>query len=264
MLADNRKEYILQKLGERSFVRVAELSRELALSEATVRKLLMQMEEEGLLKRNWGGAVSVSGVATEFSFRDKTSRQLQEKQAIGRAAYDLISDGETIFLDSGTTTGELAKLIARGTKRKIVVCTNALNILMELSRAEDIRTIMIGGEFRHSIFSCVGPLSSLVMNGLVFDKAFITGSHFTLERGFSTPELREAATKQAAMKSARYRVVLMDSDKFGQDSMVIVAPPDKVDMLITDWQIKPEVAERFEGLGVEVIAAPENTEKKKH
>ncbi len=255
MLADNRKEYILRKLNERSFVRVAELSRELELSEATVRKLLMQMEEEGLLKRNWGGAVSVSGVATEVSFREKTSNQLKEKQVIAQTAYDLIGDGETVFLDSGTTTGELAKLIARGTKRSIVVCTNALNILLELSRAEDIRTIMIGGEFRHSIYSCVGPLSSLVMSGLVFDKAFITGTHFTLERGFSTPELREASTKQAAMKSARCSVMLMDSEKFGMDSMVIVASPKNVDMLITDWNLNAEVKIQFEQIGVEVVTA---------
>ena len=238
-------------------MRVTELSRELELSEATVRKLLMQMEEEGLLKRNWGGAVGVSGVATEFPYKDKMSKQLNEKRAIGQAAYDMIGDGETVFLDSGTTTGQLARLIARGPKRNIVVCTNALNILNELLKAEDIRTIMIGGEFRHSIYSCVGPLSTLVMSGLAFDKAFITGSHFTLNRGFSTPELREASTKQCALKMARYKVVLMDSDKFGKDSMVIVAPPDRVDMLITDWHIKSEVAAQFESLGVEVIAAEE-------
>ena len=257
MLADNRKEYILRKLEEKSFVRVNELSRELEISEATVRKLLMQMEEEGLLKRNWGGAVGVAGVATEFPYKDKMSKQLNEKRAIGQAAYDLIGDGETVFLDSGTTTGQLAKLIARGPKRNIVVCTNALNILIELSKAEDIRTIMIGGEFRHSIYSCVGPLSTMVMSGLAFDKAFITGSHFTLNRGFSTPELRAASTKQSALKMARYKVVLMDSDKFGKDSMVIVAPPDGVDMLITDWHMKPEIKVQFENLGVEVIAAEE-------
>ena len=257
MLADNRKEYILRKLEERSFVRVNELSRDLELSEATVRKLLMQMEEDGLLKRNWGGAVAVSGVATEFPYQDKMSKQLTEKRSIAQAAYDLIGDGETVFLDSGTTTGQLARLIARGPKRNIVVCTNALNILLELVKAEDIRTIMIGGEFRHSIYSCVGPLSTLVMGGLAFDKSFVTGSHFTLNRGFSTPELREASTKQCALKMARYKVVLMDSGKLGRDSMVIIAPPDGVDMLITDWKLKPEVKGQFEQMGVEVIAAEE-------
>ena len=95
------------------------------------------------------------------------------------------------------------------------------------------------------------------MGGLAFDKSFVTGSHFTLNRGFSTPELREASTKQSALKMARYRVVLMDSDKFGMDSMVIIAPPDGVDMLITDWKLKPEVKGQFEQLGVEVIAAEE-------
>ena len=106
----------------------------------------------------------------------------------------------------------------------------------------------------------MGPLSTLVMSGLAFDKAFITGSHFTLSRGFSTPELREASTKQAALKMARYKVVLMDSDKFGMDSMVIIAPPDGVDMLITDWHIKPEVVRQFESLGVEVAAAKQETD----
>ena len=153
MVAQERRNYILRQLEEKSSVTVAELSGALALSEVTVRKLLMAMEREGRLKRTWGGAVCAHGSLRELSHREKEALHLEEKKAIARAAYDCIADGEAVFLDCGTTTIQLARLIIAGPKRGVMVCTNAINIAMELARAPDIHSIVIGGELRGNILS---------------------------------------------------------------------------------------------------------------
>ena len=133
--ARERKEYILRQLEEKATVTVTELSEALALSEVSIRKLLMTMEQEGTLRRTWGGAACAHGSLREFSHQEKLTRHLEEKKAIARAAYDCITDGEAVFLDCGTTTIQLAHLIIEGPKRNILVCTNAINIAAALGSA---------------------------------------------------------------------------------------------------------------------------------
>ena len=125
MNQEERKKYILDQLQRRSSISVAELSEAFLLSEVSVRKLLSGMEQEGVLKRTWGGAVS--------AHQENEVRQIEEKRAIAREAYACIRDGEAVFLDSGTTTLELAKLITAGGKRNILRCTNNLRVAMELA-----------------------------------------------------------------------------------------------------------------------------------
>lgn len=151
MLAEDRRSYILNLLGTRSSVTVAELSAAFGLSEVSVRKLLSNMEQEGVIKRTWGGAVSAYGSLREFSHKEKEPICLAEKQSIARAAYHCIADGDAVFLDCGTTTAQLARLIRNGKKRNLMVATTGLNIAMELADADDISVIVIGGELRHML-----------------------------------------------------------------------------------------------------------------
>lgn len=253
MLADTRRNDILNLLNEKSSVTVAELSEMLKLSEVSVRKLLASMEQEGLLKRTWGGAVSIYGSLRELSNDEKVTKHLVEKQSIAQAAYDCIDDGEAVFLDSGTTTIQLAKLIVTGPKRKIMVATNATNISMELSKAEDIQSIIIGGEIRQKIFSCVGYLSHLCLSHLNFDKGFITGNHFSLDHGFTTPNLQEAELKRRVLSVSKERFVLMDYSKYGDDSLALIAPLKDVDTLITDWHIPWETVKQLNDRGIKVV-----------
>ena len=253
MQADNRKNDILNLLNKKSSVTVSELSEMLKISEVSVRKLLTSMEQEGQLKRTWGGAVSTYGSLRELSNDEKVTRHLAEKQSIAQAAYNCIDDGEAVFLDSGTTSIQLAKLIVTGHKRKIMVATNAINIGMELCKAEDIQSIIIGGEIRHKIYSCVGYLTDLCLNHLNFDKGFITGNHFSLEHGFTTPNLQEAETKRRILSVSKERFVLMDYSKYGDDSLALIAPMKDVDTIITDWHIPPEIVKQINDKGVRVI-----------
>ena len=251
-----RKEYILGQLEEKSAVTVTELSEALALSEVSIRKLLMTMEQEGTLRRTWGGAVCTHGSLREFSHQEKLTRHLEEKKAIARAAYDCIADGEAIFLDCGTTTIQLARLIIEGPKRNILVCTNAINIAAELARARDIHSIVIGGELRGNILSCVGGLAEWSLQRLFFDKGFVSGNHFTIEHGFSAPIFPEAELKRRVLSVSKEKFILMDYSKYGDDSLVQIAPAGEIDTLITDWRAPEELVQSFGEKGVKVIRAP--------
>ncbi len=255
MRSSERKAYILRQLEDKSTVTVAELSAALSLSEVSVRKLLAAMEADGQLKRTWGGAVSAYGSLRELSHREKEPLHLPEKQAIAREAYRRIKDGEAIFLDVGTTTLELARLIVTGPLRNILVSTNSIHLAMELSKAENIHVIVIGGELRGNIYSCVGSLADWSLRQLFFDRCFISSNRFSVEHGATTPIFQEADVKRLALGASKERCFLLDSSKFGDDSLVLVAAPAEMDTLITDWHAPQRLLQGFAEKGVEVIAA---------
>lgn len=254
MLLEDRKEYILEKMKKQPSITVKELRAAFGVSEVTVRKLLVQMEQEGTLKRSWGGAVRITNAAHELPYEDKENKCLMEKRAIAQVAYDLINDGETIYIDCGTTSFELVKLVVAGNKR-LIVCTNAFNILAELRRAPDIQSIMIGGELRPAIYSCVGPMAVKMMQMIVVDRAFVTGDHFSLDHGFSVSTLKDADMKAAVFKAAKRNYIIMDSSKYGDDSMAIMGNVADGYTLITDWQLSSEIAHEFEKRGTRVMIA---------
>lgn len=253
MLMEDRRNHILKLLEAKSSVTVAELSESFGLSEVSVRKLLTAMEQEGSIKRSWGGAVSAYGSLNEFSHKEKEPKRLSEKISIARAAYDCIKDGDAVFLDSGTTTVQLARLIKNGPKRKLMVGTNALNIAMELAEAEDLSIVVIGGELRHRILSCAGTMAEDVLRNLFFDKGFISGNHLTLQHGFTTPNLQEAKIKKMMMKYSKEHYILLDYSKFGDDSLGLIAPISELDGVVTDWRTPRELVQELRDQGVNVV-----------
>ncbi len=254
MLLEDRKEYIIEKIKKQPSITVKELRAAFGVSEVTVRKLLIQMEQEGTLKRSWGGAVRITNAAHELAYEDKENKNLMEKRAIARVAYDLIKDGETIYIDCGTTSFELVKLVIAGNKH-LIVCTNAFNILAELRKAPEIQSIMIGGELRPAIYSCVGPMAVKMMKMIVVDRAFVTGDHFSLSHGFSVSTLKDADMKSAVFSVAKRNYIIMDSSKYGDDSMAIMGGVSDGYTLITDWKLPDEIAHEFEKRGTRVITA---------
>lgn len=259
MLVEDRKSSIIQMLEERSSVTVAELSELFELSEVSVRKLLVSMENDGQLKRTWGGAVSIQGSLREFSHEEKQPKNLQEKMCIAQAAYDCINDNDAIFLDAGTTTAQLARLIKSGDKKNLVVGTNAVNIAQELAGAQGVSVIVIGGEMRHNILSCVGPLAEEALKKLFFDKGFLSGNHLTVENGFTTPTLVEAEVKKLIMNACKTYYCVLDYSKFGDDSLVRIAATNELDGIITDWRTSKQFIEELRERGVKVIQGRRTT-----
>lgn len=258
ILPKNRKQYIEKLLKQQNSVSVAELSEVFRLSEVSVRKLLAELEQEGVLRRTWGGAVGTQGVMDEPSYEEKSVRHLAEKQAIAAMAYDHILDGDAIYLDSGTTTLQLAHMLAAGHRRNLFICTNALNIAMAFATAESMEVMLLGGRFHHRILACSGSAARDTLRTMFFDKVFMSGSHFSLERGLTTPSLEEAEIKRAVLACAKDAFVLADFSKYGGDSLAQVAPLPEMHALITDWRAEGEAVAGLEEAGVRVMIARRN------
>lgn len=255
MLAFDRKTHILQILQEESSVSVPALAARLTVSEVTVRKTLNSLARQGLLRRTRGGAVNIAVAARENDLHTKAKTNTRQKKDIARKAYECISDNETIYIDAGTTTLELVRLMRSGNKRNVSVVTNALNIAVELIDVPDLEVVLTGGKLRHGVVSCVGPLATASVASLVFDKAFIGANHITLEHGPTTPDLNEAEIKRSAVASSITSYLLCDSSKFGGVSMTKIAPLDSFTAIITDGEISQEFRATFSKADVNLIIA---------
>lgn len=255
MYTIERRNKILALVNEKSFVTVAELKEVLGVSEVTIRKMLNDMDHQGLLKRARGGAVSCLAALPEFGEHEKEKKNIMEKKAIAKAAYDLIGNDETVFLDAGSTTMELGKLIRNGSKRNIVVVTNAFNIANELMDAADIEIIFAGGYIRHKIMSCVGGITEQTISRMCYDKAFVGTNGISIEMGATTPNMYEAQVKQKMIESAKQSILLCDSSKMGLTSMAKICPLSKFDVMISDSKLKSISREQIEELGVNLVIA---------
>lgn len=255
MYTIERTNKILALVNEKSFVTVAELKEVLGVSEVTIRKLLNDMDHQGLLKRARGGAVSCTAALPEFAEHEKEKKNITEKKAIAKAAYELIEDDETVFLDAGSTTMELGKLIRNGNKRKIVVVTNAFNIANEMLDAVDIEVVFTGGYIRHKIMSCVGGITENTIASMCYDKAFIGANSISMQMGATTPNLYEAQVKQKVMECTKQSVLLCDSSKMGLTSMAKICPLSKFDIMISDSKLKGLSRDQIKELGINLIIA---------
>lgn len=253
MLTAERKNLILKIVNERSFVSVIDLAGLLKVSEVTIRKLLNDLDHQGALRRTHGGAISIVIPMRESDFRVKEKTNTSEKQIIARKAYELIEEEDTIFLDAGSTTLELARQIREGRKRRITVVTNAVNLAVELLDCYDIEVILIGGHLRHDVVSCVGPLAEMSLGALHFDKAFMGANNVSLQHGATTPKLIEGKFKQQAIESATKAYLLCDSSKFNSASFAKICPLDRFNAIITDSGVPEKTHQELSAAGITVI-----------
>ena len=249
-LAPKRIERLRQILRIDHVVSVEELSRQLKVSSATVRRDLAQLESLGEVRRVHGGAVGVESRLEEPLFDDKTSIAAREKQRIAQAALKFIKPNDTIFLDGGSTVLELARLVRD--RSNLTVVTNSLRAAIELA-AQGPRVILIGGEFRRLSQTLVGPLTRLTLDEVHVDKAFMGTIGLTLEEGLTTTDPSEAYTKELVMQHARQVFLLADHSKVGKVSFACAGQLGKVQVLITDKQIDRKFASQLRKNGVEVV-----------
>ena len=212
-------------------VRVEDLRRDLKVSVATVRRDLEAMEDEGRVRRVHGGAISMESRLEESGFDTKTGLASKEKHLIAAEAVKLISSGDSIFLDGGSTVMELASLLAD--RSDITVVTNSLRAATELSNSR-LRIILTGGELRLLSQTMVGPLTRAVLDKVRVDKAFMGTMGFSFGDGLTTTDPNEAFTKDLVQKQARQVILMADSRKWGKVSFSRVSGFEGVDVLITD------------------------------
>lgn len=171
LFAEERKQKILDLLKEKSKLMVPELCSEFGVSPATIRNDLRELENAGLLKRTHGGAIKVSKTSFELNSYQKKVTNLNEKKAIARIAINYVEDGDTIALDTGTTTLELARLLS--SRKNITVVLNDIEIAAYLENEQNIDVILIGGSLRKGFHCTVGPIAVRSLQGLYVDKAFM-------------------------------------------------------------------------------------------
>lgn len=238
-------EYIAQS-GE---VRIAELSERYRVTEMTIRRDLEKLEEGGSVKRTFGGAIYVY---RDVALQERSGMLTGEKEQIGRLAASLIAPGESVFLDGGTTTLQIARALPPGLR--ITVVTNALNIAAELS-AKQIPAIMTGGMLHGPTLSLIGPIAAQSLAGMAFDRAFLGATGLSDTHGFSNSNLYEAEIKRLAIRQAADVSVVLDHSKFGARVLVSFAALGDVRRIVTDRAPTGELARACADAGVETLVA---------
>lgn len=251
-LAVERQARILTRLLTQRVVRVDELATSLHVSPATIRRDLLELEQQGKLRRVHGGATASDKPFDEPLFDAKTSIATAEKEAIARAALALISPDDTLFLDGGSTILTLAQQLLPLTN--LTVVTNSLRVA-QLFSSGGPRMIVTGGECRRLSQTLVGPLSSPVFERVQLDWAFVGTIGLDLKEGLTTTDPNEAFTKELAISRARRVALLADSSKFGQTSFVRFGGIDQLTHLITDVAATPATLEPYRRSGINVITA---------
>jgi DeoR family transcriptional regulator of aga operon len=249
-----RRKSILHQINEAGQVLVHELSKEFEVSEVTIRNDLEQLEKKNMLIRARGGAIKTeSGVGIDYRLSEKDKLNIEEKVRIGKKASQLINEHDTIIIDSGTTTMEVAKNL--GHLSDITVVCNALNIFSQLVQFKNLNLIIPGGYLRKNSLSLVGPLAEKNLQNLYVDKVFIGVDGFDTRQGIYTPNIEEAYFNQIMIKISKEVIVVCDSSKFSRRSLAHICGIDKINCVITDTGIPDEDRKRLEDAGIKVILA---------
>lgn len=250
LFAEERKRKIIDLLKVKTKLLVPELCEVFDVSPATIRNDLRELEEKGLLKRTHGGAICTSKTSFELNTYQKKIRNFKEKKAIAQQAISLIEDGDTIALDTGTTTLQLAKLLS--SRKDITVILNDIEIASYLEQLPNIDIILIGGSIRKGFSCTVGPIAIESMRGLYVDKAFMATNGISVKSGITTPSLEQAQIKREMINLASEIIVLCDSSKVGINSFVQVRPIESIDRIIIDEGIDKHHLDKFIDAGISV------------
>jgi DeoR/GlpR family transcriptional regulator of sugar metabolism len=254
-----RRSAVRERLARAGEVDIAELAVEFAVSEMTIRRDLEALEAEGVARRVRGGAISVVSRSYEPPFEARRTANVAVKAALGVKAADLVDDGQTVILDTGTTVLETARAL-RTRGMRLTVVTPSLLAGLELADEPDMRVMLTGGTIRPGEHSLVGPEAESTFTDLNCDVAFLGVAGVDVEHGLTEYNLDEARVKRAQVRSARRIVALADTGKLGRVHFAGVAPLGRVDVLVTDAAPDHPLVCDIRTAGVDVITL---TEKEK-
>jgi DeoR/GlpR family transcriptional regulator of sugar metabolism len=256
MLANQRRDKILELLKEDGSAKVIKLAKIFKVSEVTIRQDLEKLESEGFILREHGGAFLKNVEDSVKSFTLLNQDNLEKKKLIGRKAAEIIEAGDSIILDSGSTTTEIAKnLIGRS---GITVITNALNIAMMLGAEPGIEVIVTGGEFKPPTLSLTGQKAASFFEDIHVDKLFLATAGISLRSGLTYPSLSDIVVKKAMIEAADVTYLVADSTKIGKNAFASLGALSLIDFIITDSFIDPSHLQLFKDNEIEMIIAEES------
>ncbi|MGY3039224.1 DeoR family transcriptional regulator of aga operon [Rhodanobacter sp. TND4EL1] len=252
LLVEERRRLIVELVEQQGRATVEELATRFGTSTVTIRADLDALARQSAIARSHGGALPVAPAANDTPLNIKETRWHAQKLRIGQAAAKMIRDGETIILDSGSTTVEIARQIRHMKFESLTVITNALNIALELSGLPQIRVMMLGGLLRQTSYSLVGPDAEQALAKLSADRLFLGVDGLDPEVGVTTPDPLEAALNALMIRVSRQTIAVLDASKLGQRSLSVITPIKNLDMVISDSSAPTDTVEALRAAGVQV------------
>lgn len=252
MSADERRQHVIEFLARKGFVGLAALVQELGVSESTIRRDLVQLEEEGIIRRTHGGAVFVSDRFSVLSFAARESTAQQEKDAIGKSAAALIEDGETVMLDGGTTTFQVARHLAG---RRLQVVTNSLPIANLLGSNAEMEVVLVGGYIYPRTGVALGPMTTQMLASMHANKAFLSLAGMT-EAGLFNHNVLMVEAERQMMKAADEVIIVADHTKFGRRALAQLGTWDDVDRVVSDDGLDLTWQSTLQRSAVSLVLAP--------
>jgi DeoR family fructose operon transcriptional repressor len=246
---ENRQSEVLLFLKEKGTVSIAEAAAKFSVSEMTVRRVIQRLADLGLVIRTPGGAMLAPSGSMERSFVDRSARNAGAKDAIGREAANLVQPGETVVLDSGTTTRYIARHLT--SKHDITVITTSLAVLEELAGSPGVEVRLTGGLYRRSSHDLSGNAVADALAGMHADKTFFGAAALSFHKGVMN---FDAEMPRAFLRAGRERVLVIDSSKIGTEAVYRLCGVDKCDLVITDSGIRAADLSRLRKLTSVLIA----------
>jgi DeoR/GlpR family transcriptional regulator of sugar metabolism len=251
VLSEERRNRILQFIEQNGSATVGDLSRLMGVSLMTIRRDIAFLAEQGLAIKTYGGAVSLrESTSTEPRYEVKSKVNIAEKKRIGYEAAKLVNDGETIILDSGSTTFYIASYLQA--KRDLTVVTNDLVIAFELSKNSSISLIMAGGIVRPTIFSTYGTYTEEMLHQLMVDKVFLAADAVHTERGILNSNPEEVSIKRRMLNAGREVYLVVDHTKFSKLGLSFVCDFKQINTIISDSGLPENVAASLRERGLEL------------
>lgn len=254
ILSEARRRKILEWLQEEGSARVRDLSAAFEVSEVTIRQDLERLESEGHITREHGGAF-LNTLSTQVgSMTFQHSENMDKKRAIGSLAASLVKNGETLIIDAGSTTTEVALNLSD--RRDLTVITNALNIALILGAVPGNAVHMPGGQFKAPTLSLSGDKAVEYFRDVFAGKLFLATAGVAVDAGLTYPSFADLELKKAMIKSATHTYLVADSTKINRSSFTRLGTLEVVNTFITDDGISDADAKAFNEIGIEVLVAP--------
>jgi DeoR/GlpR family transcriptional regulator of sugar metabolism len=257
MLQDERRQKIIHAVQGEGKITIAEICERFDVSEMTARRDLRDLDREGSLRRVHGGAISTLGRSYEPPYNLRQTQAVEAKSAIGKKAAEMVFDGDSIALDVGTTTLEIARSLSG--KHNLTIITASLPIANEIasrfSLGADVRLILTGGIVRSIEFSMIGHIAENTYRELHVDKAFIGVGGISIKDGLTEYNLEDALVKRSLLTRAKQNIIVAEGLKFGRTSFAAIGPISSIHTVITDKTAPKEIIKELTKKGIEVVIA---------
>lgn len=253
MKPHERHARILQLLRQHGTVAVTDLSQALDVSKMTVRRDLEELQEIGLVVRQYGGARLMPDQGeTEWPLELRKRDHANEKRAIGKMAASLLGDGDVVIIDGGSTALEVVRNLVQ---THLTVITNSYPVLQALSNQPAVNLVATGGQYQPNNQTFIGPLAVETLSSINANVAILGTTCFSLSKGLTIRSFEEAAVQKAKIAAADRIILVMDSGKMHTHTLTTVAPVDAIDVLVTDEGLSDQDRQAIEAHGVVVLVA---------